>query len=286
MNHIRKNLQFIIGLAVAIGVVVAVGIFARPQAENELKVYFLDVGQGDSAYIKTPTGEDILIDGGPDNSVLGELGKVMDFGDHRINLIILTHPHADHLTGLLEVMRRYTIDEVWETGVEYSSSTYDAWKKEIQRQNITDKYILAGDEKNFAEVKIAVLYPLSSLENKTMDNTNNASMVNRLDYDKFSVLFMGDGESEVQRKLIDKDIFADILKVAHHGSDNGLSEDFLKVVRPAMAIISVGSQNKYGHPALATINLLKAYAVRILRTDQSGTIEVDSNGQTYWVETF
>lgn len=285
MKGIRKNLQLIIGLVIAIGIVVAVGI-TRPQAESELRVYFLDVGQGDSAYIKTPTGEDILIDGGPDNAVLNELGKVMDFGDHRINLIILTHPHADHLTGLLEVIRRYTIDEVWETGVEHSSSTYDTWKKEIQKRNITDKFVKAGDERNFAEVKIAVLYPLSSLENRTIDNLNNASMVNRLDYDKFSVLFMGDGESEVQQKLIDQDIFVDILKVAHHGSDNGLSEDFLKVVRPAMAVISVGSQNKYGHPGPRTISLLKTYAVKIFRTDQNGTIEVASDGETYWAKTF
>ena len=283
----RKNLQFyrlFFGLLIVIGVVLGIGIFARPQAAGDLKVYFLNVGQGDSEYIKNPDGTDILIDGGPDSSVLNELGKVMNFGDREINLVILTHPHADHLTGLLEVARRYKIDEVWETGVAYSSSTYDTWQAEIKKQNLTDKFVVAGDEKNFGEVKITILYPLSPLKNKTIDNLNNASIVNRLDYKDFSVLFTGDAEKEVQQKLLAKNIFADVLKVPHHGSSTGLTEDFLKIVRPAIAVIEVGKDNKYGHPAASTINILKSSAVRIFRTDQNGTIEVTSDGKDYWVK--
>jgi competence protein ComEC len=182
----------------------------------------------------------------------------------------------------LEVIKRYKVDEVWETGVEYSSSTYDSWKTEIKKQNIADKLVVTGDEKNFGEVKIIVLYPLSSLENRTIDNLNNASIVNRLDFNNFSVLFTGDAEKEVQQKLLDKNIFVDVLKVPHHGSSTGLTEDFLKVVRPSIAIIEVGKNNKYGHPALGTINLLKSYAVRIYRTDQNGTTQIDSDGEGYW----
>ncbi len=181
----------------------------------------------------------------------------------------------------MEVIKRYKVDEVWETGVEYSSSTYDSWKAEIKKQNIADKLVVAGDEKKFGEVKIEILYPLSSLKNRTIDNLNNASIVNRLDFNNFSVLFTGDAEKEVQQKLLDKNIFVEALKVAHHGSENGLSEDFLKIVRPAIAVISVGENNKYGHPATNTISLLKKYAIRIYRTDQNGTIEIDSDGQSY-----
>lgn len=141
--------------------------------------------------------------------------------------------------------------------------------------------VVAGDEKNFGEVKITILYPLSSLKNKTIDNLNNASIVNRLDFNDFSVLFTGDAEKEVQQKLLDKNIFVDVLKIPHHGSSTGLTEDFLKVVRPAIAVIEVGAKNTYGHPAPSTINLLKNYAVRIFRTDQNGTIEIDSDGQSY-----
>lgn len=290
MFFLRKNLKLIIGLVIVVATVLGIGLWARPQAAANLRVYFLDVGQGDASYIKTPGGEDILIDGGPGNEVLNQLGKVMDFGDRQLNLVILSHPHADHLTGLLEVIKRYEVEEIWETGVEYSSLTYEAWQKEISQKNITSYSPKAGDTKNFGQVKITILYPLSPLQNSTnlpagrqVDNLNNASIINRLDYRDFSVLFTGDAEKEIQQKLINKEIYATVLKVAHHGSKDGLSEDFLKVVRPAVAIIFVGKDNKFNHPAISTINLLKQYAVRIFRTDQNGTIEISSDGEGYSV---
>lgn len=289
MNNLRKNIQFLLGLILVVVFVVGLSIFSKPQASGDLKVYFLNVGQGDAAYIQTPSGEDILIDGGPDNSVLNELGKVMNFGDSEINLVILTHPHADHLTGLLEVLRRYRVDEIWETGVEYPSATYKAWQKEISLKQIPDRKVKARDVKEFGATKILVLYPLLPITK--IDNLNNASIVSRLSYRNFSVLFTGDAEKEVQQKLLSppaggKDIYATVLKVAHHGSSNGLSEDFLKVVRPAMAVISAGKDNKYGHPHQSTLNLLKTYAIQIYRTDQNGTIEIDSDGEGYWVKPY
>jgi len=283
--------KLVIGTLVIVAAILSIVLFGRPAAGSNLKVYFLNVGQGDAEYIKTPGGGDILIDGGPDQSVLNELGKVMDFGDREINLMILSHPHADHLTGLLEVMKRYKIDKVWETGVEYPSSTYDSFKNEIKNQNIPDKKVKAGDEENFGEVKISVLYPFTSLENlpagrqvKKIDNVNNASQVDRLEYKNFSVLFTGDAEKEVLGQLLDKNIHVTVLKVDHHGSTTGITEEFLKVVRPAIAVIEVGAKNTYGHPASSTINLLKSYAVRIFRTDQNGTIEINSDGESYWVK--
>lgn len=284
MKNFRKNIQFVLGLIIVVLVVVGISIFSRPQAAGDLKVYFLDVGQGDASYIKTPQGEDILIDGGPGNAVLNQLDKVMDFGDREISLVILTHPHADHLSGLLEVLKRYKVNEVWQTGVEYSSAGYELWHQEISNRNITNRIVKAGDAIEFGQVKILVLYPLSPLQNQKIDNLNNASIVNRLDYKKFSVLYTGDAEQEVQKKLLDQNIYSTVLKVAHHGSDNGLSQDFLAIVRPAMAIISVGKDNKYNHPHFQVLELLKQYAVQVYRTDQRGTIEVSSDGEGYWVK--
>ncbi|MBM2820575.1 MAG: Internalization-related competence protein ComEC/Rec2 protein [Candidatus Berkelbacteria bacterium] len=284
MSRTKSVGQFIFSILFILGIIFLITTFNKPQAAGDLKVYFLDVGQGDSTYIKLPSGKDILIDGGPDNSVLNQLGKVMDFADREINLVILSHPHADHLNGLLEVLDRYKIDQVWETGVEYPSSTYDSFKEKIKNQNIPDKFVKAGDTIYFGDIKISILYPLSGLEKKTIDNLNNASIVNRLDNNKFSILFSGDLEKDIQKQLLDKNIFTDVLKVAHHGSENGLSEDFLNVVRPEIAVISVGYDNKYGHPASSVISLLKKYAVKIYRTDQNGTVEIDSNGKGYWVK--
>lgn len=278
--------QFILSILFIFAVVILIGVFSKPQAAGEFRIYFFDVGQGDASYIKTPSGNDILIDGGPDNKILSELGKVMDYSDNKIDLVVLSHPHADHLTGLIEVLSRYSIGEVWETGVEYPSATYDTWKNLIKEKNIPDKFVKEGDTKEFSNVKILIIYPLSLLEKKSIDNLNNASIINRVDYGNFSGLFTGDAEISIQEKLVDKNIFSDMLKVAHHGSENGLSDDFLKVVRPEIAVISVGKNNKFGHPALSTINLLKKYLVKIYRTDQNGTIEISSDGQNYTTKTF
>ncbi len=284
MNR-KKNIQFIIGIIIAVLIVVAVGFFSKPKAEsNNLLVYILDVGQGDASYIRTPTGEDILIDGGPDNSILNELAEVMSFGDREIDLVILTHPHADHVAGLLQVLKRYEVKEVWQTGVEYPSATFDAFKDEIYNQQIPDYFIQSGDTKHFGDVRILILYPLSSLENQSIDNLNNSSIVNRLDYHEFSMIFTGDAEVQVQRRLLDDDIFADILKVPHHGGKE-LLDDFLSIVRPEVAIISAGVDNKYGHPLEETLNLLYKLAVRIYRTDQEGTIKISTDGNDYYIST-
>lgn len=290
MKNTKGKLKFLFGLLMLVACIFLIFYSTKPQASaDNLNIYFLDIGQGDASYIKLPSGQDILIDGGPDNSVLTELGKVMSFGDREIDLVILSHPHADHITGLLEVVKRYKVNEIWETGAEYPSATYASWKEEIKSQNIPDKYVSAGDEKIFDFVKIKVLYPPSSLENKTIDNINDASVVGRLEYDKFTVLFTGDAEKEIQDELLKSDesnnLYATVLKVAHHGSTNGLTEDFLKVVRPAVAIISVGKDNKYGHPSANTTNLLKKYATQIYRTDQNGSIEISFDGESYHIKT-
>jgi len=281
----RKTIQIVLGGLFAIAAIVLFIIFSKPQASSDLKVYFFDVGQGDSEYIKMSDGSDILIDGGPDDKVLAELGKAMNFGDREINLVVLSHPHADHLTGLVEVLRRYKVQEIWESGVEYPSATYDEWKKLITQNNIPDKFVAAGDEKDIGSIKFKVLYPLSSEKNKTIDNLNNASLINRLDYGQFSALFLGDAEKPVQSQIAAQMQQVTVLKMAHHGSENGTLEDFLKVVRPSIAVIEVGKDNKYGHPAASTINLLKNLAIRIYRTDQNGTIEIDSDGQNYTIKT-
>ncbi len=285
----QKRLQLFFGFLIIAAFVIWIAAFSSGTADvdKNLKVYFFDVGQGDSEYIKMPDGKDILIDGGPDDKVLQELGKVMDFGDRRIDLVVLTHPHADHLTGLVDVISRYDIGEIWESGVEYPSATYDAWKSEIKNKNISDKFVQAGDEKDFNEgaIKFLVLYPLSNLKNQKIDNVNNASVVTELQDGNFTSLFLGDAEKSAQSKFLFKLSKTTIIKVGHHGSENGLLEDLLKITRPAIAVIEVGKDNKFGHPAASTINLLKSYAVQIYRTDQNGTVEIIWNGINYSVQT-
>lgn len=286
MKSRKEYLKLLFGGMAITALVLAISVYQRPSAESSFKIEFLDVGQGDAAYIKTVSGQDILIDGGPDNSVLVELGRVMDAADREINLVIFSHPHADHLTGLVEVLQRYEVDEVWETGVAYPSATYEKFEKEISEKNIPVKFVKAGDEKVFGDAKLSILYPLSPIKNQRVDNLNNASIVARLDYQNFSALFPGDLEKDAQGKIPIQNLFATILKVPHHGSQNGLSEDFLKAVRPALAVISAGKDNKFGHPHPSTLDLLKKLAVKYYRTDQDGRIEIVTSGQGYTVNTF
>jgi len=281
----KRRIQSVLGGLFIIAVFVLFIVFAKPQASSDLKVYFFDVGQGDSEYIKLADGSDILIDGGPDDKVLTELGKAMNFGDREISLVVLSHPHADHLSGLIDVLRRYKVQEVWESGVDYPSATYDEWKSIIAEKNIPVKYVVAGDVRTIGSLNFKTLYPLSSFEKKTIDNINNVSVINRLDYGNFSALFLGDAEKPVQAQISGQMKPTTVLKVGHHGSGNATLEDFLKVVRPAIAVIEVGKDNKYGHPAVSTINILKQLAIRIYRTDQNGTVEISSDGQNYSVQT-
>ena len=209
----------------------------------------------------------------------------MTLGDRRIDLIILTHPHADHLTGLIDVINRFEIGEVWETGVEYSSATYDEWKLQIKEKGISGKFVDVNSQKQFGEVKFFVLSPLSNLENQKIDNVNNASIVSRLEYNQFSTLFMGDAEEAEQKSILGNLQKATVLKAGHHGSRNGTTESLLSIVRPAVAIISSGESNTYGHPHAETINLLKRFAVQIYRTDQNKTIDISSDGDQWLVKT-
>jgi len=280
----RKNLQLFFGLLVVIAFFVWINAFSSASTtDTNLHVYFLDVGQGDAEYIKTPSGNDILIDGGPDDAVLSELGRVMNFGDRKIDLVVLSHPHADHLTGLTEVGERFEIGEVWESGVAYPSAGYDKWRELIIQKNIKNLNVVAGQTQNFGDVKFSVLYPLLSQKNKTIDNLNNASVISELEYNKFFVLFLGDAEIPAQTQILKSVKPAAVVKIGHHGSANALSEDLLKIVRPSIAVIEVGAKNTYGHPAPSTISFLKSIAAQIYRTDQNGAIDVVSDGTNWWV---
>ena len=277
----RTKLFFGILIITAVVVLVAVSR-GTADTKNLDRVYFLNVGQGDSEYIKLRDGQDILIDGGPDQKVLEELGRVMDFNDRRIDLVVLTHPHADHLTGLIEVANRFEIGQVWESGVVYPSSVYIKWQDLLKEKNIPSDYVAFGTEKSFNNnmAKFKVIYPLSNEKNLTIDNLNDSSVITELDDGKFSALFLGDAEVTTQAKFLDKLKKITVLKVGHHGSKNGTLEDLLKITRPDIAVIEVG-KNSYGHPAASVLSLLKQYAVQIYRTDQNGTVEISTDGSTY-----
>lgn len=280
---------------------------ANSTSENLLHVDYLDVGQGDAEYVRTPDGLDILIDGGPDNSILDELGKSMPFYDRQIDIMILTHPHADHVAGLVEVLRRYDVKSVYYTAVLQATPDYLTWLKDINSRKIPLFIVKEPFDLQLDDVTLKFLYPLHDLTNQRVSNLNNSSIVNELIYKNVKFLFTGDLEKEGEQEILtayspkptveqsksnnnanapplNNFLSAEVLKVGHHGSNTATSEDLLKAVKPKIAVIEVGKENKFGHPHLITLKRLERFNAEILRTDLSGTIKMDSDGETVWQE--
>lgn len=268
-------------------ILLGIAFFQSFQESNTLEVDFFDVGQGDAILIKTPDHQKILIDGGPDDAVIYKLGRSLPFYDKEIDLIILTHPHADHLAGLIEVLKRYKVKKILSNGVAHTTPEYIEWLEEIKKQGMPMEIAQAGQIINFDEnVKLEIMYPSEDLAGKEVENLNNTSIVSKLTFGKTSFLFTGDAEVEVEEKLISAgvDLIADILKVAHHGSKNATSQEFLDKVKPQIAIVMVGLKNKFGHPSQRVINRLEKMGTQILRTDKDGDIKILSNGEKLTIE--
>lgn len=277
----RQLIKILSGLLVLICFLIGFTYYSGAQRQN-LEVDFLDVGQGDAILIKTPYNQNILIDGGPDNSVLSKLGENLAFYDKNIDLLILTHPHSDHVTGLVEILRRYNVKKVIFTGVSYSASYYSAFLDIIQKQNIPTEIIKGPEDITFGDnLILKILYPYSDISGQKFDNVNDESIISKLIYYNESFLMTGDAETETEERLINNkiDISADVLKVSHHGSCASLDQKVLDAVRPETAVISVSTDNKYGHPCDQTLNLLKNNNIKILRTDSLGTLKFISNGR-------
>lgn len=270
-----------IRVADAPAIIPADSIISSNATTDLLRVYFLNVGQGDAEYIRTPAGLNILIDGGPDNSILSELGKTMPFYDRQIDIMILTHPHADHVAGLVEVLRRFQVKQVYYTGVLQTTPDYLSWLAEIEKQKIPLFIIKEKTRVNLGEgLALEFLFPRHDLINQRIGNLNNASIVNQLIFHKVKFLFMGDLEEEGEKELLvdGDDLSVDVLKIGHHGSNTASSQLFLNQIKPKIAVIEVGAGNKFGHPHLVTLKKLARMGVTICQTDQNGTIEMESNG--------
>jgi competence protein ComEC len=269
MLKVKKIILSFYSISLMILLFLAIFLFFQSQPA-ELKFYVFDIGQGDAIFIRTPDRFNILIDGGPDNTVVYKLGQYLPFYDREIDLMISTHPHADHIVGLIEVLERYKVKKILATGVLYSSPDYLAWLAKISKKNIP---IEIADQPGIiflgSEVKLDILFPDQSFLNKKVKNLNNTSIVAKLTYGPNSVLLTGDFEDE--ESLIAKiDLDAKILKVGHHGSDTANDLEFLKAVKPDLAIISCGENNRFGHPHQETLENLERLGIEILRTDLEG----------------
>lgn len=296
MNRFRSSLDYVCRkltqkwTLVFVSLIVAalswIAVFASAQS-NELKVYFLDVGQGDAIFIELPDSRQILIDGGPDDRVLERINSVMQFWDRSIDMVIATHGESDHIGGLGAVLGYYDVSTIIWNGIESETKTFMEWKEAVDREGAT---VLVGEYgmrfKLSDSVFFEILHPkvLSEMELASASaSQNNFSLVIRLAYDEDTFLFTGDIERQAEYRIIEQNprIDSDVLKVAHHGSKTSSSELFLEKVNPKIAVISSGINNTYGHPHKAILQRLTKYGIKIRRTDMEENILLISNGNSF-----
>ena len=248
---------------------------------SELSIHVLDIGQGDATLI-SKDGKWVLIDSGDVEHRPQMKEYLKQYGISNLSKVIVTHPHADHMGGMLAVFQTVSIEEIYDDGIATSTNTYRTYLKNIKAKNVKYHKAKAGDHiALFDGVDFAVLAPVKELkDSKGEADLNNNSICGRLSYGNFSMMFTGDAE-EVEEKTIlgnGGSLKSDVLKIGHHGSRTSSSAAFVKAVSPKLGVISLGAGNSYGHPHAKTLKTMEKYGVEILRTDRDGTITIKSTG--------
>lgn len=276
-------------LALVVAVVVWTVALNRP--EGTLRVVFADVGQGDMTVIATPSGRTIVVDGGPDpERAIQILDAQMPFWKRTLSLVVLSHPHSDHVSGLGEILRRYRVERIMEFRGEYESADYAAWSRLAESEGAQLLEVRPGMHLSFGDgVELHVLAPQDAGDGARSMDVNDASVVVRVIYGNASFLLTGDVFKDGERWLLgsEQTLDSDVLKVAHHGSDTSSSAPFLSAVSPRAAVISAGQDNRYGHPDPEVVERLEGLlpASRIFKTFERGTITFETDGSTLSVKT-
>lgn len=270
----------------AVAIIMAVAVTATIP-DDKLHISFLDVGQGDAILIQKGS-QQVLIDGGPSpQEITLELSSKMPFWDRTIELVVLTHPHTDHITGLVEVLQRYKVEQVLYPDLDYDTPIYDEWLVLLEEKDIKYTLAQAGQEIDLGGVVIEVLNPQNPLLLGTESDIDNNSVVLYVSMDEISFLLTADLMWEGEFELISQRAIPEstVLKVGHHGSANATTAEFLAVVNPQLAVISVGKDNDFGHPHPDVMERLETELglENIYLTDENGTIEFITDGKRLWV---
>lgn len=282
MEHFRNNIPFyVVLLLFCTTAFLWNAIFALGEGKD-LTVYFLDIGQGDAIFIETPNGAQMLIDGGPNKKVLSELGDIMPFQDRSIDIVLLTHPHEDHVGGLIDVLERYDVGMIIDAGASYDSGAFRAWKDGMRDENA--EYIRAERGMRVrldANTWFDILLPETAID-VDQAHIHDSMVVGKLVHGDMCFIFTGDMERNVETKVLADTIDCDVLKVGHHGSKTSTSDAFLNAVSPAIAVISAGRENRFGHPHDVIVKKLLAEDISLFGTHEDGRIILFSDGEKIW----
>ncbi len=284
-NIYKYGRWYILGAFALVAGCVWSAVFLAQAHHGLLLLSILDVGQGDAIFIDAPHGSQVLIDGGPNNAVLARLGEIMPFWDRSLDAVILTHPHADHLDGLIAVLDRYQVGVVIESGVNHSIAEYELWRRKVKERGIRRIVAVRGGIVHLGGgARLDILAPDRPYDAESVRNIHEAVVVLRVTFASSTALLMADAEAPRERELLASgiDIRSEVLKVGHHGSKTSTAEIFLRAVQPRLAAISAGAKNRYGHPTQEVLDRLAAAGVQIFRTDRDGTVTLASDGRNFF----
>jgi competence protein ComEC len=267
-------------------------VVAAQQPDGRLHLWVLDVGQGDAILLRTPEGHTALVDGGPGATpLLNGIGERIPFWQRDLDLLVLTHPHQDHMMGFVDVLARYRVDQVVQTHFTATGGVQAEWLRTLESRKLPVHYARRGETFSFEgepEVRLSVLHPADprAAYARSGDDVNDASLALRVTYGSHSILLAGDVQEEAEAEMsrLGEGIRSTLLKVAHHGSDTSSSLPFLEAVEPEVAIISVGEGNRFGHPSAETLEALRNVGAEVYRTDEDGTVEIIADREKMWVK--
>lgn len=292
MNEIKKKLQlfledygkvFCVGITIIFILITGIALLENGKVKK-LEVSFLDVGQGDAILLTTPSGKQMLVDGGATNAILEQVAKHSSYFDHTLDVMVATHPDSDHVTGLIPILKKYTVATIVTSNVDGSTEIFSDLKQKINEEGSTVYVAQKGDVIDFGDgVTVAVLYP----KNIIAKDTNDGSVSVVVTYGEHSFLLTGDLSSTYEPQLIGGGLPKNITvyKAGHHGSRTSSGETLLSYIKPEYTVISAGVDNDYGHPHKETLERLQTYTKEILSTIDKGAITFISDGRLLTVTT-
>ena len=288
-------------LLVLLGILWSLSALLPHFQRDRLEVWMLNVGQGESILVREPSGKLLLYDGGPDESVLQQLGSVLPPWQRRIDLIILSHDHTDHLTGLISILQRYQVGEIWASGATYKSPEYHRFIAEISERHIPKRNLYFNIEQcqeslvcpipiTFGQASLQVYHPLFDMAGAEPHQPHDATLSVKASYRGQSVFLTGDLDEQHEQSMIDAcqqprcTLNATLLQVPHHGSATGLLDAFLRSVGPHYALFPVGLNNKFNFPRPEILTKLQIGGVPFWRTDLNGRIHASLGGSKVTVQ--
>lgn len=253
-------------------------------SDNRLHVIFCDVGQGDGILIRTPKGEDIIIDGGPNSSMLGCLSRHLPLWDRTIEVMYLTHPDADHLTGLISVIKTYNIKYFGTSDAPKETLVFEELNSQLREHKITKHFVFRGDAiKTPDGFSMKTFWPTSEFINLKSSDANDYSLTQLVEFGNFKMLLTGDLPFQILNSLMPEIKSLNVFKSPHHGSKTGVNEFTFQHVVPRLAVLSFGYNNRYRHPAPQVLGLLKKYNIPT-RDTLKGDVEIVSDGKTWSIK--